>query len=276
MDRAVSTLVHRRHTRRELNELVASAPQTEVTLNDDHRRSLSARFRAVAGNDHRRLDAWSVEQAGKTGHDFRWSPSTARRVLGGGALRRTRAAPTLSIGEAVSDEITDQLLRAASGYARHGSLGYWLASATVPELGLITAEALNWATQIFEIGAGLESEWQVAPSDAYYDVARARTTLRGRRDLMIEGPEHRVIIRVRAGLPGKSAGPGLRSDLTIDTLAHPSGLAPSRFIGVWPEAGVILGVDATMADLRSGARDLVRTAVAQQRFRAFPFGKQIR
>jgi len=32
-----------------------------------------------------------------------------------------------------------------------------------------------------------------------------------------------------------------------------------------PEAGVCLSVDGTMSDLRSGARDLVRTAVAQRR-----------
>jgi hypothetical protein len=268
MEEAVSTLIHRRLTRNELNALIDSAPTTPVSLSDDHRRSLSARFRAVPGTDHRRLDAWTVEQAGRAQRGFRWSPTTARRVLGSGALRRIASAPALSIGEAVSDEITDQLLRAASGYARGGSLGYWLANASVPELGLITAEALNWATQVTEIAEGLENDWRIAPSDAFYDVATARTTLRGRRDLVVASDEHRVIIRVRAGTPGKSAGPGLRSDLTIETLAHPGGLAPARFIGVWPEAGVVLSVDATMADLRRGARDLVRTAVAQQRIRA--------
>jgi hypothetical protein len=74
-----------------------------------------------------------------------------------------------------------------------------------------------------------------------------------------------VVLRVRSGSPGKSAGPGLRSDLTIDTLANPKGIAPRRFIGVWPDAGVALSVDGTMADLRAGARDLVRTAVVQER-----------
>jgi hypothetical protein len=75
------------------------------------------------------------------------------------------------------------------------------------------------------------------------------------------------VLRVRSGSPGKSAGPGLRSDLTIDTLANHEGIAARRFIGVWPEAGVALSVDGTMADLRAGARDLVRTAVVQERLR---------
>jgi hypothetical protein len=57
----------------------------------------------------------------------------------------------------------------------------------------------------------------------------------------------------------------LRADLTIEALADHDGLAPVRYIGLWPEAGVCLSVDGTMSDLRSGARDLVRTAVAQRR-----------
>jgi hypothetical protein len=107
----------------------------------------------------------------------------------------------------------------------------------------------------------------VPASDAYYDVATARTTLRGRRDLLVSRDESRIIIRLRAGAPGKSAGPGLRADMTIDALNHVEGVAPSRFIGLWPEAGVVLSVDGTMADLRAGARDLVRTAVVQRRSR---------
>ena len=75
----------------------------------------------------------------------------------------------------------------------------------------------------------------------------------------------RVLVRVRMGAPGKSAGPGLRADLTIDALAEPDGVAAVRVIGLWPEAGVVLSVDGTMEDLRAGARDLVRTAVARQR-----------
>lgn len=262
----MTTLTHRRLTARELNELVEHAPRQPATLTGDHRRSLSARFRAVAtGERRRRLDAWTVEQAGRTSPGFCWSPSTARRVLGGGALRRCSDEPGLAVGEAVSDEITDQLLRAASGFARAGSLGQWLASTSVPELGLVSAEALNWATQVVEIGLSIDRAWRAAPSDAFYDVAKARTTLRGRRDLIVVRDEDRVIVRVRAGSPGKSAGPGLRSDLTIETLAHSEGVAPARIIGVWPDSGVMLSVDGTMSDLRCGARDLVRTAVVQHR-----------
>jgi hypothetical protein len=167
----------------------------------------------------------------------------------------------------VRDEVGDHMLRAASGYSRSGSLSHWLASAPHPVIGLVTAEAVNWATQLHEISQWIEVPWTVPSSDAYYDVASARTTLRARRDLIVRTDETRTIVRVRSGAPGKSAGPGLRADLTIEALADHDGIAPVRFIGLWPEAGVCLSVDGTMTDLRSGARDLVRTAVAQRRRR---------
>ena len=261
----MTTLMHRRTTPIELNALISSAPSALVALTDDHRRSLSARFRAVAGDTHRRIDAWTVEKAGARGDAFRWSPATSRRVLATGALRRVSRRPELSIVDAVTDEIADQLLRSASGFIRRGSLGDWLASVSATGIGLVTAEATNWAIQSGEIAQWLEFPWRIAPSDAFYDVAGARTTLRGRRDIEVTVDAARVVLRLRSGSPGKSAGPGLRSDLTIEALAHPDGLAPARMIGLWPEAGVCLSVDGTMDDLRSGARDLVRTAVVQQR-----------
>jgi hypothetical protein len=261
----MTTFNLRRNTPRELNDLVQDAPTEVVVLTDDHRRSLSARFRAVPSPDHRRLDAWSVERAGRVSSAFRWSPATARRLLGTAALRRMVRDPLRAPLEAVNDEMLDEVLRCASGYARGGSLPHWLSSLDDSELALVSAEATNWAVQVDEIAQGLECEWRIPTSDSYYDVARARTTLHARRDLEIVSDPGRVVLRVRAGSPGPSAGPGLRSDLTIETLADPEGVAPRRFIGVWPEAGVLLSVDGTMPDLRAGARDLVRTAVVRQR-----------
>ena len=263
----MTTLLHRRHTRDQLNDLIDSAPLDLVALTDDHRRSLTARFRAVANTEHRRLDAWSVERAGQISAPFHWRPNTARRTIGNAALRRCVNQPAISIGDAVRDEVDDLLLRAASGYARAGSLAYWLCGLTHPVLGLVNADAVNWATQLMETAEGLTHAWQVPASDAYYDVATARTTLRGRRDLVVSRDESRIILRLRAGAPGKSAGPGLRADMTIDALSRLEGVAAARIIGVWPEAGVVLCVDGTMADLRAGARDLVRTAVVQRRGR---------
>ncbi len=260
-----TTLIHRRYSRHVLTRLVEDAPAATAVLTNDHRRSLGARFRAVPGVEHRRLDAWLVERAAHSGGPFRWSSATARRVLGNAALRRMCADAALASIAAVEDEVEDQLLRAASGRARAGSLAWWLAGASAATRSLVVAEAANWATQLQEASATLCQPWCVAMADAYYDVARARTTLRGRRDLVVARGEDRVLVRMRAGAPGKSAGPGLRADLAIDALAQRDGRSAARILGLWPEAGVVLGVDGTMADLRAGARDLVRTAVTLAR-----------
>jgi len=263
----VTTLSHRRTSRRVLSRLIDEAPSEPAVLSDDHRRSLAARFRAVPCVEHRRLDAWTAERAAQPGDAFRWSPATARRAIGNAGLRRTVRDPSLTCCEAVELEMAELLLRAAEGYAGSGSLSTFLAQSPGAVRALVTAEAANWATELGEAAASLGHPWEVCTADAYYDVARARTTLRGRRDLLVARGTSRVLVRMRAGAPGKSAGPGLRVDLVIDALARPDGAAASRIIGLWPEAGVVLSVDGTMADLRAGARDLVRSAVALSRRR---------
>ena len=210
-----------------MNRLLDEASSEPAVLTDDHRRSLSARFRAVPHLDHRRLDAWMVERAGRTSDPFRWSPATARRVLGNNALRRNIAEPTLTRLGAVERELDEQLLRYVEGYARPGSLASYLATCSNAELGLVRSEAANWTTQLAEVTDVIARPWEVAASDVYYDVARARTTLRGRRDVIVTNEETRVLVRVRLGSPGKSAGPGLRADLTIDALAHTQGESAS-------------------------------------------------
>ena len=260
----MSTLLQRRLSAHDLRELIAQAPTQAACVSDDHRASLASRFRAVPHTEHRRLDAWMVEQAGRPPRPFAWSPATARRILGNNALRRVMGEPD-TILNAVREEIADQLLRRVKGYARAGSLGHWLSDVSHPVLGLITGEAVNWATQTLECVEGLEMAWRVASSDVYYEVAAARTTLRGRRDVIIGDEAQRIVVRIRSGSPGRSAGPGLRSDLVVATLAHPDGLAPRRYLGIWPDAGLILGVEGSMESVRSGARDLVRAAVAQRR-----------
>lgn len=260
----MSALLQRRLSAYDLAELVAGAPSQPACVSDHHRASLASRFRAVPSTEHRRLDAWMVEQAGRPPGPFAWSPNTARRILGNNALRRLMQTPD-TILNAVRDEIADQLLRSVKGYARVGSLGHWLAGVAHPVLGLITAEAVNWATQALECVQGLDVAWRVASCDVYYDVAGARTTLRGRRDVVVGSDTERVVMRIRSGQPGKSAGPGLRSDLVVETLAHPEGVAPRRYLGLWPDAGLILGVEGSMENVRTGARDFVRAAVAQRR-----------
>ena len=248
-----------------LAALIQRATKDVSTLSDEHRGALDARLRALAGKSTRRLDAWSVEHAGLANGSFAWRPTTARRAIGNAALRRHVLAPSLTLRDCVNLEIDDLLMKSVTGYARGGSLAEWLAKSSPAVVALATSEAWSWANSVFELASSSGVPWEMAPTDAYYDVAQARTSLRGRRDFLATTGNRRVVVRVRAGSPGKSAGPGLRSDLVIDALSNSSGVVASRFIGAWPDAGVFLYVDGSFGDVRMGARDLVRTALAQER-----------
>ena len=262
----MTSLMYRRCETSKVRELVLGAPREPYVLSREQRDALGARLREVRALTPRRIDAWTVERAGRAEQSFRWSPAASRRTLGKIALTRVLNDPAPCVSDAVDEAVSWQLLRAASGHARLGSMAHWLAGQPAPGLALIKSEAANWVIDAHEL-LDHSLVWRVSPSDVYYDVARARTTLRGRRDLEA-GDNGRVIVRIRSGSPGKSAGPGLRTDLAIHALAAASDDAPTRIVGLWPSAGVCLAVDATIDDLRAGARDLVRTAVVLERQRA--------
>ncbi len=263
----MTTLHHRRLTTAALLELLNLDAPSPLELDAEQRDALAQRFRSVAVLDRRRLDAWSVEHAGAPQRHFVWSAATARRSIGHRALARWRRDSSTSLTQVVRDEIDELLVRAASGYARGGSLAHWLARQPRAVLGLVTADAVTWVSELVDLLDPLDVEWEVPDTDAYYDVAGAQTSLRARRDIVIPTATGRVLLRTRGGLPGRSAGPGLRTDLVIEALSHPHGVVAERCIGVWPDAGIALAVDGTLEDLRAGARDLVRTAVAQARHR---------
>lgn len=258
----MTTLLHRRITPRALGELISEAPVDTVTLTDEHLTSFAARLRGVSTIDHRRLDAWAVERAAQPIDAFHWTPQTAKRALAGAALRR--GGPEGNVLDAVRQEIATHLERATAGWARPGSLSWWLANSSEVVRSVTAAEASASALQLREVALLIPGDVQVASTDAYYDVPGARTSLRGRRDLVVTTPTGRVVLRVRGGAPGKSAGPGLRADLFIDAASDPLHRSAQRIIGLWPDAGVMLSVDGTMSDLRSGARDLVRSAVVRR------------
>ena len=261
----MTTLGHHRYSRHVLDRLVEGARAPGASLGDAERDALGARLRAVPSRERRRVDAWLVERGANAPTAFAWSPARARRALGRGALRRLTGDPSRTPLAAVTEEVLDLLARAATGYVGSGTLAAYLAAVDDATRALCAAEAVTWATQTGEAAATLSHSWAIPPADPYYDVPRARTTLRGQRDLVVRSGADRVVVRVRAGAPGPSAGPGLRVDLLVDALADPEGTPAARVVGLWPEAGVALSVDGTLEDLRAGARAVVRALVAGRR-----------
>jgi hypothetical protein len=244
---------------------LADAPAPpRAHLTDEHRASLASRFRAVGGVRRRRLDAWDCEGSTTTG-SFRWTPRRARRSIGRAGLRRFQTRVATSVTGGVADEIDELFVRAAAGFARPGSLAYWIAGLPSAAVAATGAQAVGWATTTLVTLEPLTVRWSVCESDAFYDVAAARTTLRGCRDAVVTDDATRTIVRLRAGHPGPAAGAGLRADLVVDALCDRDGLVATRIIGLWPDAGIALGLDGTLEDARAGARSLVRAAVRHQR-----------
>jgi len=62
--------------------------------------------------------------------------------------------------------------------------------------------------QTLEVTDRLDQPWSMAPSDAYYDVATRRTTLRGRRDLVIGDGDARVSSAFARERPARAPGRG--------------------------------------------------------------------
>jgi hypothetical protein len=246
----------------DLSELVKCESEPFI-VSDDQRSALAARFRNIPTTKRLRADAWMVERRGDAGRHFAWSPVTARRSIGNTALRRSGDIGHL-LGS-IHDVVDEHLFRASRGYARPGSLGHWLAQQSHPVLAIVTAEALTWGTTALETLESFGTPYTIATSDAYYDVAGARTSLRGRRDALIATGNGRTIVRLRTGMPSPTAVAGLRADLTIDAFAAVDGCAAQRIVGVWPDAGIALAVDGVEPAVRAGARDLLRVAITQFR-----------
>ena len=246
----------------DLNELLG-ATATPFCVTDEHRATLAERFRTLSSAQRLRVDAWMVERRGAAGREFAWSPLTARRSIGNAALRRSISSGDLTAS--VNEIIDEHLHRVARGYARPGSLSHWLANISDAVRALVASDALTWATVSLETLDSFGSSFVVAPADAYYDIAGARISLRGRRDATFATDCGRITVRLRTGLPASTVIAGLRADLAIDALSHVEGVAPRRIIGVWPEAGISLSVDGTESAVRAGARDLMRAALTQHR-----------
>jgi hypothetical protein len=260
----VTTLAIRRLDSAALVSLADTPPVTRACLTDEHRASLAVRFRAVGGITRRRLDAWDCEGTSPS-TSFRWTPRRARRSIGRSGLRRFQSRSATSVTAGVADEIDELFVRAAAGFARPGSLAHWIAGLPSAAVAATGAHAVGWATTALVTLEPLTVRWRICESDAFYDVAAARTSLRGSRDAELTTDDTRTIIRLRAGHPGPTAGAGLRADLVVDALCDREGQVANRIIGLWPDAGIALGLDGTLDDARSGARALVRAACRQQR-----------
>ncbi|HEV3212202.1 MAG TPA: hypothetical protein VGZ03_02285 [Acidimicrobiales bacterium] len=223
---------------------------------------LAARLVATPRAAPSRLDAFVAEYgAARFATAFRWSAKAARRPLGTGALRRLVAGTSRELLGAAREEVDATCDRAQRGLARRGALGTWLAAAPAEVRALCAVEAATWAWGLchlvdYDAHAG---RLAVGVPDAWFDVPGGRTTLHGRRDAMSAGVAG-GLLRLRDGAPGVRAHDGLLVDGLVAAISGSAPCAPTRVVGAWPDAGVVLGVELDADTVRRAARVVVACA----------------
>ncbi len=216
---------------------------------------------------------------------FRWSPRTARRLVGLKGVRHCiRGAcrtPTDGVAKALAEAFDD----VAEGRQRPGSLGHWLTTLQPGGLAVVRAEAVTWATGF--LGAlqwvRLGRPSLVAGPDQWWSLPKdPAVSIRGRAEVRAALPEaagesvhHRArrpsaLFVVMNGRPWPGARHELSLPALVSVLAHPSERVPERVVGWWPQCGrsQILPVDGPL--LESTAQAVVGAIRAVAMARGWP------
>lgn len=207
---------------------------------------------------------------------FRWSATTARRPVGLAGLRAYRTGTARSPADAVAATVASLAADGRHGLGRAGSLTEWIGRLAAPALTIVQAEATAWATSLWTA-----VEWDRlgphvrvgGPSPQWSPASSPGTSLRGRADVRVTGPDGaETILTVLPGSPGtgsreelgltalttalgRGGGPG-PGDATV-----PPRVVPARVAGWWPDCGRALVVPVDGALLEETA-DAVLRAVA--------------
>jgi hypothetical protein len=233
------------------------------------RSSLVARLHALSPPRHAprmRLDAFIVEHgAAVKSTPFAWSARTARRSLGTRAARLIVSGDEPDVLTAAEHEIDRQCDRALRGLVRPGALAAWLAATKGPLRAECAIEAASWAAGLLMLLAPERTGIRVGIADAWFDIPGARTTLHARRDAASPRRDgsRGGILRCSDGTPGLRAVDGLVVDGLVAALSTPDVVPPSRVLGAWPDAGVVLSVEIDSISIRRGAGLLVQCARAR-------------
>jgi hypothetical protein len=241
----------------DLRALTDEAAHEGVVIDDLAMGRIIDEHRATSGVVRRRVDAWTIEQAGAPPTAFVWSVRRTRRTLGNAAARLVATGHERTVAAAVRVEMDRHLNLVARGWASRGTLSWWIAEQSLVTQGIIAAEAVAWGSDICDIVE--RSHATTSPlSDIYLDLPTCRTSWRARRDLLTD--DGSIIVRVRGGAPSPTSGAGLRADLAIATVAAQGQPGPARIVGLWPHAGVALAIDSDELTVHEGLRDLAAAA----------------
>ncbi|MGP8058935.1 MAG: hypothetical protein ACLP9C_04805 [Acidimicrobiales bacterium] len=235
-------------------------------------RALGAR-RSGPGDDRLRVDGFMLRTAGGRGGNrpdgrggeapFAWSPRTARRRIGVGAVRACVRGDAANPAEAVSSVVDGLVGTGAAGVAPGGSLAAWLGSAGPGTLGITRAHAVTWATRLYSalewarLGAGSS----VGAPDEWWDCpGNPAVCLRGRCDVRVVGRPAGpgataddapvALLTMLGGRPGPTVRAELGLAALVGVLGQSGRRPPARVAGYWPDCGraLVLAVDDALLE----------------------------
>jgi len=212
------------------------------------RRAGATRFRVT---DHEVRSALNTDAA-DPGYDdpFAWTTLTARRSLGGAAVRLLAGGQARSPLEAVRCRLDESSRWVREGSSSASQLDRWVDSLSSAGRAAVGAEAVTWATRLW---CALDwSSFASAPvvgRDHWWDSPHsALLALRGRADVRSENA-HLVVL---SG-PRRSS---VRAELALVTLVESLRLhgddVPGRVVGWWPDSGHLVRVEPEPAVLTLG------------------------
>jgi hypothetical protein len=238
-----------------------------------------------------RVDAFAIRTAGDPPRGegrpedspFRWTPRRARRTVGVRAAARVVHGRVRCPAQGAEGAVAALVEDARRGGARPGSLGEWLGTAPPAVVGAVLAESTAWATHLVtaiewdRVGGSVE----VGGPDRWWDLGgRPTIGLRGRVDVRLSGPTSRTpgsdrqsLLTLVNGRPGPASRIELGLAALVDVLRHPSGPAPARVVGWWPECGRALVLDVgeeLLTSTAAAALVAVRSALQRRGLRAVP------
>lgn len=249
-----------------LAELVREPASPPEFLDPRLHRVLAARIAARAPGRHLgsiRIDSHVLLEGPYDATPFRWSPRTARRLLGAAALRRVIEGTCSNPLSAVRAEIDEVVARALREHTRPGSLGTWLGESPHSVRAAALGEAVTWTTDLLvylgplAVMGGLS----VGRADPVWAVPGAPwISLRGRIDAEVRldvEMRTRALLCVRGGRPSGTAAADLGFVGLVDALTQPGAPLATRVIGIWPSAGRMISLELEAEDLRRAARTVV-------------------
>jgi hypothetical protein len=197
---------------------------------------------------------------------FAWSAGTARRGIGLAAVRSLVAGTTQSPVDGVDLGVSRAISDERRGRGPMSSMGQWLAGLTAAERAAVQADAVTWATRLWN-----SLDWKAFDSpptigrDHWWDSPHSSLlAIRSRAEVRSSSTDGRGNpVSVHLVVLGGPRRAGVRSELSlvalVESLRTGDPRPPGRIVGWWPDSGHFVSLEVDQVTLSLGVATVART-----------------